>query len=429
MKNRITKLISLILALMLLSSLCLSAAARQNDAECASFSSSSNKEADKKPMGVFPLKLRNGAEMASMTAFLVKSGGNTYILTHAVVANYVNEGWELTLLGTDGKNNLAYCVGIDPNYELAYLIADGMGNYEPLKFSHDPFAKSVTVALGYVNTNYSAAKRVEYRSYDFERFSQLSDIYYHEPDREVDLQWLGGPVLPGKTSDKVQGIVTAISDGKEDTHMGIISFEKLNLEPTLSINGYQPPQAQPDEPQQEPATEPAQTQPQTQLQSEPQQEPEPEKKNNTLLIVLAVAAAAAGYYFYNNNKKKNQPKTAEQAAPIPTTKPVEPMVENSGFNLAIRSAEGKVYRCDVTGKLSIGRNGHNTVCISEGSISGSHCVLYYEGGKLYLMDQNSTNGTFFSERERLKPDHGYRVRKGMSFFLCTPANTFTIIED
>lgn len=426
MKKMIGKLISLMLILALLSALCLSAAATQNvGTECAAFSSSGSKKDEEKPIGVFPLKLRNGAEMASMTAFLVKSGSNTYILTHAIVANYVNEGWELTLLGTDGKNNLAYCVGVDPTYEMAYLIADGMGNYEPLKFSHERFSKSVTVGLGYVNSNYSEAKHVEFRSYDFDRFSQLSDLYYLEPNREVTLQWLGGPVLPGKTSDEVQGIVTAIGDGSDKTYMGIITFEKLNLEPSLSINGYNPQS-------QVPQTEPVETEPvQTQTQTEPPQEADDggEKKDNTLLIVLAVVAACAGYYFYNNNKKKNQPEIKTQEAPVTVTTPVEPMTAPASFNLAIRSAEGKVYRCDVTGKLTLGRNGHNTVCISNGNVSGSHCVLYYEAGKLYLMDQNSTNGTFFSERERLKPDHAYRVRKGMSFFLCTPANTFTIIED
>ena len=424
MKKMISKLVSLVLILALVSAMCLGAAAVQNDdAECASFSSSGSKKDEEKPVGVFPLKLRNGAEMASMTAFLVKSGSNTYILTHAIVANFASEGWELTLLGTDGNNNLAYCVGVDPNFEMAYLIADGMANYEPLKLSHNRFSKSVTVGLGYVNSNFSEAKHVEFRSYDFDRFSQLSDLYYHEPNREVDLQWMGGPVLPGKTSDEVQGIVTAISDGSDKKHMGIITFEKLNLEPSLSINGFNP-QAQ------APQTQPEETQPaETQAQPEPQPEPEPEKKDNTLLIVLAVVAAGAGYYFYNNYKKKNQPETKAQETTIPVTKPMEPMAEPAGFNLTIRSAEGKVYRCDVTGKLTIGRNGHNTVCIASGNVSGSHCVLYYEGGKLYLMDQNSTNGTFFNERERLKPDHGYRVRKGMSFFLCTPANTFTIIEE
>ena len=134
------------------------------------------------------------------------------------------------------------------------------------------------------------------------------------------------------------------------------------------------------------------------------------------------------FYFYNNKKKAQAPAKEPEENLTFTQPPLEPMEAPVSFGLAIRSAEGKVYRCDATGKLSIGRNSHNTVCISDGSISGSHCVLYYEGGKLYLMDQNSTNGTFFSERERLKPDHGYRVRKGMSFFLCTRANTFTIIE-
>ena len=63
------------------------------------------------------------------------------------------------------------------------------------------------------------------------------------------------------------------------------------------------------------------------------------------------------------------------------------------------------------------------------SVSSNHCVLYREGGKLYLMDVGSTNGTFINEKERLQPNVPYRIRKGMVFFLTNRKNTFVIVED
>ena len=45
------------------------------------------------------------------------------------------------------------------------------------------------------------------------------------------------------------------------------------------------------------------------------------------------------------------------------------------------------------------------------------------------MDNGSTNGTFFNENQRLKPNTPYKVRKGVAFFLVSPKNTYIITED
>ena len=83
------------------------------------------------------------------------------------------------------------------------------------------------------------------------------------------------------------------------------------------------------------------------------------------------------------------------------------------------------------GSLTFGRNSGNCVRLADekSAVSGNHCILYREGGKVYLKDLGSTNGTFFSQNQRLKPNQAYRIGKGASFFLTTPANTFTVIEE
>jgi len=45
------------------------------------------------------------------------------------------------------------------------------------------------------------------------------------------------------------------------------------------------------------------------------------------------------------------------------------------------------------------------------------------------MDVGSTNGTFFSEENRLEPNTPYRIRKGMAFFLTNRKNTFVVVEE
>ncbi len=112
-------------------------------------------------------------------------------------------------------------------------------------------------------------------------------------------------------------------------------------------------------------------------------------------------------------------------------------LENAGANVqeltpAVRAVDsGKVYRADLQGRIAFGRDPRCQVAFdaSDSSISANHCVLYREGNALYLMDNGSTNGTFFGEKERLRPNKPYRVSRGQAFFLCSPQYTFVILED
>lgn len=96
---------------------------------------------------------------------------------------------------------------------------------------------------------------------------------------------------------------------------------------------------------------------------------------------------------------------------------------------AVRDVKGRNYRAGGNAKLTFGRKSGNKVQIEDNAVSSAHCVLYHEGGKLFLKDLESSNGTFFNEKERLRPNTPYRVRKGMSFYLSSPANTFVITEE
>ena len=92
---------------------------------------------------------------------------------------------------------------------------------------------------------------------------------------------------------------------------------------------------------------------------------------------------------------------------------------------------GRIYRADIHGRLIFGRDPRNQVVFDaqDMGVSGNHCVLYRENGGLFLMDNGSSNGTFFEGGQRLRPNVPYPVKKGQSFYLTAHKNTFVITED
>lgn len=59
---------------------------------------------------------------------------------------------------------------------------------------------------------------------------------------------------------------------------------------------------------------------------------------------------------------------------------------------------GKTYELK-TDKTTIGRVDDNSFSIPEGSISSHHCEVNLKGGKVFVKDLDSTNGTFISEKQ------------------------------
>jgi pSer/pThr/pTyr-binding forkhead associated (FHA) protein len=106
-------------------------------------------------------------------------------------------------------------------------------------------------------------------------------------------------------------------------------------------------------------------------------------------------------------------------------------VSFSGTGPSVRRVDtGETFDGSMNGQVTFGREMRNTVTFAADSgVSNNHCVLYKEDGQLYLKDVGSTNGTFFAEDKRLKPNHPYKVKKGVSFFLVSRKFSFTITEE
>ena len=97
-------------------------------------------------------------------------------------------------------------------------------------------------------------------------------------------------------------------------------------------------------------------------------------------------------------------------------------------NFALRNAAGMVYKPNGDGEITIGRAGGSVVAYdpANGSISGRHAKLFMKDDAVYLMDLGSTNGTFFNENQRLKPNVAYKVANGTRFYLVDERNTFVV---
>lgn len=100
-------------------------------------------------------------------------------------------------------------------------------------------------------------------------------------------------------------------------------------------------------------------------------------------------------------------------------------------NFSLRNAAGMVYKPNADGEITIGRGPGNVVAYdaANSSVSGRHCKVFIKDDALYLMDTGSTNGTFFSESQRLKPNVAYKITSGTKFFLVDERNTFTVTRD
>lgn len=418
MKKRISKLVALIMAVVLMFCISISAAATGNgvgkfEKDTKIYNPFDPKQ---KPVGVFALRLRMDSEMTYMTAFLVKDGSSNYILTHEAVAPYVEAGYELTLMNYRGKKHDVTFLGLDEEHEVAYLYADGMMQYEPLEFSNEPYAVQVALVRGIMNRSLTEAKDVEFRTYEFARFRQLNDLYFVEEKREITLEWLGSPVLPDKNVLEVQGMCVPIQDNTDDIFLGIISFKNMYLENGYALEGdplsFKPQEEEPvqtEAPQMEPAA--------TQAQSETKPVEEEKSEGGSgigiiVVLILLLAAGGAGFYFY-----KNKDVLLKKSAAVPfkgwilrcTSGPLNGLVFPLGGTVRIGCGSGVAVRFP-----------ENTLGISD-----NHCEVMFDGNSVVLRDLNSEYGTFISIN-RLTPGVEYALSDGDVFTLAPNGPAFQV---
>ncbi|MCA1321675.1 trypsin-like peptidase domain-containing protein [Bacillus tianshenii] len=79
--------------------------------------------------------------------------------------------------------------------------------------------------------------------------------------------------------------------------------------------------------------------------------------------------------------------------------------------------------------ITLGRNPSSSQLIfSVSDISGTHCQVGFDSlnRQFYVIDLQSTNGTYLANGQRMHPNSKYPLQSGTSFYLANPGNGFTV---
>lgn len=178
----------------------------------------------------------------------------------------------------------------------------------------------------------------------------------------------------------------------------------------------------PAEPEEEP-----EEMPEPEPKTEVPETPEPEKKPGSMVLVLAVIAGVAFVtfvvflilYFVKKKKRENVFVETEdpfrrvldegktelfvESPPLPESDGNTVQIWNQGrcyvITLTDISAPARSFQKPIHDRLAIGRSAaQSDICIDyDRSVSGRHCMIEKRGNQFFLIDLQSSNGTFLND--------------------------------
>ncbi len=159
-----------------------------------------------------------------------------------------------------------------------------------------------------------------------------------------------------------------------------------------------------------------------------------EETDLTDLIIGAVVIAAVVVLIVVICRKKKAPQPV-MSAPIPPTAPQPPVrpVDPSDTGLRIQGESGYFAgrRFSINGTVRIGRDPSINQIAYPANVKGisrTHCELTVVKGELYLKDLGSSYGTYLGSGQRLGANQAVRLRPGDSFSLASTNETFVICQ-
>ena len=160
----------------------------------------------------------------------------------------------------------------------------------------------------------------------------------------------------------------------------------------------------------------------------PAAEPEP-AKNNTPLIIGGAAAVVVVIAAVVLLTRKKKPARAPAAQPISPTGPAIPAGGSAG-GLRLQGLSGNFAgrRFPVNGQVRIGRDPARNDLVYPANapgVSGAHCVVTVEGGRLWLTDLGSSHGTYLNGR-KLTANQAAPLNPGDRFYLGSENEMFQI---
>lgn len=153
-----------------------------------------------------------------------------------------------------------------------------------------------------------------------------------------------------------------------------------------------------------------------------------------LLIVIVVIICLV-----KNKKKsgsseyvnKNVAATAVPEMSVPVSRSSN--ADDSGYRLQGLSGalEGRRFMIRKSSPLTIGRN--SEICnvafpSATAGVSGKHCQVWYDGGKVWIKDLGSSHGTFLTAGERLPAGQVMQIKPGERFSLGSETESFVLAQ-
>lgn len=129
-------------------------------------------------------------------------------------------------------------------------------------------------------------------------------------------------------------------------------------------------------------------------------------------------------------RKRKVPKQDAEAVPYETFEEYKARKESAGF--VIRCVSGPFAGSDysIEDSILLGRDASTcNIVYPDGTpgISTLHCKLLALEEGLFVMDLDSSYGTFLADGTKLTPYQQYRLNSGDSFYLAQRENTFTVL--
>lgn len=141
--------------------------------------------------------------------------------------------------------------------------------------------------------------------------------------------------------------------------------------------------------------------------------------------IVAVVVIVAG----SKKKKAAAPAPEQGFVPAYSQAGAGLMNEDSGFRVQGVSGihQGKRYAVMAGKPMTFGRNPGSVISFPDGTpgVSGTHCTVWYENGKIFIRDNGSTHGTFIGQT-KIAANSAVQLNAGDSFAVGSQSERFTI---
>lgn len=427
------------------------------DSFAAELKESVNSEEDTE-LPVFLLVIDFEGEKDFMHAFYMKDTyetGGSYLISSLGAYLFANEGADLYVVA-GGEVKEAECLGMKDG--LSYLTFDGLEAYEPFSLKENITNENMYFVMIEVDEDGQFVQEAYLLEMDS---SWEKEERYYSSGMAVDSLILLGVPTFDEDSFELIGMFEVEPDTGEllILDMTQISYESsyavVSETPVQSSEGEDSSQTSETQPVEEQPTAPGVEESEAATEAEtPAEEPEETTapQNGFLSSVpgwayVAVVVLVVGAVYISGNQKKKEKLKLKQEQPVNNAEPIQDgtialdkgetqMAEGTIVSETPKALwqirgmsgmfEGKTFA--LTETLRFGRNPQNQVVYLQNTkgISGEHCELSMENGRIILRDLGSTYGTFLGNGSKLNDRVSYEVKEGDIFYLAESAQSFRI---